>query len=91
MIWLYGSSTETKSSTEYNKLSLIRGGASLPKIQNIMSKKSIFNEFLRQTTDLMKYMNAYSLTLREFMSEDDFSELYERLTEIDSKYETYPE
>lgn len=56
-----------------------------------MSKKSIFNEFLRQTTDLMKYMNAYSLTLREFMSEDDFSELFERLTEIDSKYETYTE
>lgn len=67
------------------------GGSDLPKIQNIMSKKSIFNEFLRQTTDLMKYMNAYSLTLREFMSEEDFSELFERLTEIYSKYETYPE
>ena len=91
MIWLYGSSTETKSSTEYNKLSLIRGGSNLPTIQNIMRKKSIFNEFLRQTTDLMKYMNAYSLTLREFISEDDFSELFDILAEVDSKYETYSE
>ena len=56
-----------------------------------MSKKLIFNEFLRQTEDLMKYMNAYSLTLREFISEDDFSELFERLADVDSKHETYSE
>lgn len=54
-------------------------------------KKKIFNEFLRQVSDLQKYMNAYSFTLRGFMSEEDFSELFERLTDIDSKYETYPE
>ena len=67
------------------------GGVIIPKIQKTMSKQAIFNEFLRQTTDLMKYMNAYSLTLREFISEDDFSELFERLAEVDSKHETYSE
>lgn len=53
-------------------------------------KKKIFNEFLRQVSDLQKYMNAYSFTLRGFMSEEDFSKLYDSLCEIDSKYETYP-
>lgn len=53
-------------------------------------KKKIFNEFLRQVSDLQKYMNAYSFTLRDFMSEEDFSNLYDSLCEIDSNYETYP-
>ena len=53
-------------------------------------KKKIFNEFLRQVSDLQKYMNAYSFTLRDFTGEEDFSKLYDSLCEIDSKYETYP-
>lgn len=74
------------STTQY---SLIRGGSDLPIILRTMKKK-IFNEFLRQVSDLQKYMNAYSFTLRDFMGEEDFSKLYDSLCEIDSKYETYP-
>lgn len=56
-----------------------------------MSKQAIFNELLRQATDLQKYMNAYSHTLREFMNEGDFNELSDSLEEVISKYETYPD
>lgn len=54
-----------------------------------MSKQSIFNHFINQAADLRKYMKSYSFTLRNYMSEEDFSELYNTLCEIDSKYETY--
>ena len=56
-----------------------------------MSKQSIFNDFLRKVSGLQQYMNAYSMTLRIFMSEEDFTELSESLAEVDSKYETYAE
>lgn len=53
--------------------------------------EKIFNEFLRKETDLMKYMNAYSMTLRKNISNEDFARLFDVLAEINAKYETIPE
>lgn len=56
-----------------------------------MSKQAIFNELLRLATDLLKYTNTYSHTLRGFINENDFNELSDSLKEITFKYETYPD
>lgn len=59
-----------------------------------MSAFSEFSEdvkksFLRQATNLMTYMNGYSITLRENISEEDFAKLYDVLADVTDKYNNY--
>ena len=43
--------------------------------------------FKRQVATLLTYMNAYSITLRDFLlGEEDFSNLYDLLAEIEENY-----
>ena len=49
-------------------------------------KKGVMDGLLRQVSNLSKYMNAYSMTIREVTNEDDFNVLYDALCLIDKKY-----
>ena len=49
-------------------------------------KKGVMDGLLRQVSTLSKYMNAYSMTIRDVMNEDDFNVLYDALCLIDKKY-----
>lgn len=52
-------------------------------------KKGVMDGLLRQVSNLSKYMNAYSMTIREVTNEDDFNVLYDALCLIDKKYSNY--
>lgn len=52
-------------------------------------KKDVMDGLLRQVSTLSKYMNAYSMTIREVTNEYDFSVLYDALCLIDKKYSNY--
>lgn len=52
-------------------------------------KKGVMDGLLRQVSNLSKYMNAYSMTIREVTNEDDFNVLYDTLSLIDKKYSNH--
>lgn len=52
-------------------------------------KKGVMDGLLRQVSTLSKYMNAYSMTIRDVMNEDDFNVLYDALCLIDKKYSNH--
>lgn len=52
-------------------------------------KKGVMDGLLRQVSNLSKYMNAYSMTIREVTNEDDFNVLYDALCLIDKKYSNH--
>ena len=52
-------------------------------------KKGVMDGLLRQVSNLSKYMNAYSMTIRDVTNEDDFNVLYDALCLIDEKYSNH--
>ena len=52
-------------------------------------KQGVMDGLLRQVSTLSKYMNAYSMTIRDVMNEDDFNVLYDALCLIDKKYSNH--
>ena len=52
-------------------------------------KKGVMDGLLRQVSTLSTYMNAYSMTIRDVMNEDDFNVLYDALCLIDKKYSNH--
>ena len=59
-------------------------------MSNQTRKAEVFNSTLRRASELRSYMNAYSMTIRNYMSNEDFADLYDKLAEITAKYETIP-
>lgn len=59
-------------------------------MSNQIRKAEIFNSMLRRASELRTYMNAYSMTIRNYMSNEDFADLYDKLAEVTDKYETIP-
>ena len=49
--------------------------------------ETVANDFSRQVASLMKYMNAYSITLRDsgIIKEEQFSELYDALCKVNDE------
>lgn len=47
-----------------------------------------FHDLKRQVSNLERFMNAYSITLRRVMTEEDFSNLYDMLSKAIDKYMT---
>ena len=52
-------------------------------------KKGVMDGLLRKVSTLSTYMNAYSMTIRDVMNEDDFNVLYDALCLIDKKYSNH--
>lgn len=52
-------------------------------------KKGVMDGLLRQVSTLNKYMNAYSMNIRDVTNEDDFNVLYDALCLIDKKYSNH--
>ena len=48
--------------------------------------KKTFYDLQRQMSNLERFMNAYSITLRRVMTEEDFSNLYDMLAKTIDKY-----
>ena len=48
-----------------------------------------FNDLQRQVSNLERFMNAYSITLRRVMNEEDFNSLYNVLAKNIDKYNNY--
>ena len=48
--------------------------------------KKTFYDLQRQMSNLERFMNAYSITLRRVMTEEDFSNLYDMLAKTINKY-----
>ena len=68
-----------------------QGRGNPPHNTKITMKRTEFEEkalraFQRQTCDLERYMNGYSITLRRMISEEDFGKLYDTLCYIIDKY-----
>ena len=50
--------------------------------------KKTLHDLQRQMSTLERFMNAYSITLRRVMTEEDFSNLYDMLAKTIDKYMT---
>ena len=48
--------------------------------------KKTFYDLQRQMSNLERFMNAYSITLRRVMTEEDFNSLYNILAKTIDKY-----
>lgn len=48
--------------------------------------KKTFHNLQRQMSNLERFMNAYSITLRRVMTEEDFNSLYNILAKTIDKY-----
>lgn len=48
--------------------------------------KKTFYDLQRQMSNLERFMNAYSITLRRVMTEEDFNNLYNILANTIDKY-----
>ena len=48
--------------------------------------KKTFHDLQRQMSNLERFMNAYSITLRRVMTEEDFNNLYNILANTIDKY-----
>lgn len=48
--------------------------------------KKTFYDLQRQMSNLERFMNAYSITLRRVMTEEDFNNLYNILVKTIDKY-----
>lgn len=45
-----------------------------------------FHDLQMQMSNIERFMNAYSITLRRVMTEEDFSNLYDMLSKTIDKY-----
>ena len=50
--------------------------------------KKTLHDLQRQMSTLERFMNAYSITLRRVMTEEDYSNLYDMLAKTIDKYMT---
>ena len=48
--------------------------------------KKTLHDLQRQVSNLERFMNAYSITLRRVMTEEDFNSIYNILAETIDKY-----